>query len=176
MYPFETLKKEYADRWSKMLIPQKYVTQVQAVAHKLELLKDSYETHTGIPWQFLAAIHYRESNNDMRGQLLNGEHWNQVTRLVPKGLGPWHSFEDALAFAVTQDGLNTITEWSIERLLYQAEKWNGFGYRQYHKIASPYVWSHTNQYSGGKYTNDGKYDASVYDVQLGVAALFKILV
>lgn len=172
-FTFEELEAGYTKLWAGMLVKANGAVIAQAVAHKLEKIKDYYQG-TSVPWQFLAAIHHREADNNLKTQLLNGEHWDKKTTLVPKGLGPWSSFQEALKFAVTQDGLDQISEWSIERLLYQAEKWNGFGYRR-RGINSPYVWSYTNQYHGGKYVADGKFDPAAWDQQIGVAALFKFL-
>ena len=49
-----------------------------------------------------------------KGCLHNGNPWNQVTTDVPKGLGPWKSFEEAAIDALKYDGLVYWHDWSIE--------------------------------------------------------------
>ncbi len=53
-----------------------------------------------------------------------------------------------------------------------AEHYNGLGYRN-KGLASPYVWSGTTTYKGGKYVADGQFSASAFDKQLGVAVMLK---
>ena len=60
-------------------------------------------------------------------------------------------------------------------MLFRFEKYNGFGYRS-HGIASPYLWSYSNQYTKGKYVRDGKWDANAVSLQCGAALLVKELV
>jgi len=58
-------------------------------------------------------------------------------------------------------------------MLYEFEKWNGFGYRLYHpKVLSPYLWGFSNHYTSGKYTADGKFDESAVSTQCGAAVLY----
>jgi len=50
------------------------------------------------------------------------------------------------------------------------ERYNGIGYAA-RGLASPYLWSGTDQYIRGKYVADGVFDPSVVDKQLGCAGL-----
>ena len=57
--------------------------------------------------------------------------------------------------------LDQVKVWSVERMLYECEKYNGWGYLK--RGPSPYLWSWTNIYRGGKYVEDGVYSASAWD-------------
>jgi lysozyme family protein len=125
-----------------------------------------------VPKELIFCLHYRECNLDFSRQLLNGEHFNQETTLVPKGLGPWPSWEVSTRDAMNLTKLSSVKNWNLELLLFYAERHNGFGY--YHKsVPSPYLWSGTDQYTSGKYVADGSYDPSKVDQQAGVVALLK---
>jgi lysozyme family protein len=55
------------------------------------------------------------------------------------------------------------------------EKFNGFGYREYHHIPSPYLWGGTVVQKPGKYVRDKHYDPTVMDEQIGGMALLAAL-
>lgn len=64
--------------------------------------------------------------------------------------------------------------WTMERVLYESESYNGFGYRN-RGVPSAYLWSGTNRYTSGKYVADGKWSATAVDKQMGIAALFRAI-
>jgi lysozyme family protein len=150
---------------------------------------ESVVAGTSIPWVFPAVIHEREASCNFDRQLSNGQRWNRQTTLVPKGIGPWNSWEDSItnqhigdngAGATTRflgwiyrNGYDRITEWSIPQILYLAERLNGWGYKK-RGLISPYVWRCAECCVGvGKYVADGKFDpnAGPKDRQVGVAPL-----
>lgn len=166
-------------------------TQINAQSAKIEANRSRYEAvskQTGVPWDVIAVIHYRESSGSFAGVLHNGQKiigTGKKTTLVPKGRGPFSTWEeaaiDALYHAGPKAALNK--DWSIGATLDILERYNGLGYRngpvvkngdkvtRYPPQASPYLWAGTDQYVKGKYVADGKYDPNHVDQQLGVAAL-----
>jgi len=171
-------KEEYDKLWSEMIITKDLSYYLQRIFKNLELYKDASREcesslHT-IPWQVIAVIHLMEAGGNTKRQILNGEYWNRRTIYVPKGHGPWDSFEES---CVTAFRLNNKVPpiWSVANTLYFLESHNGFGYRKYHKTNSPYLWSFSNHYVKGKYVADGRYDANVISKQPGVAVLLKAL-
>jgi lysozyme family protein len=131
------------------------------------------EKAIGIPFFLVASLHYRESSGNFAGVLHNGEHiinTGRKTKLVPAGRGPFETWHEAAVDALRLKGLQNVKRWSIERMLYEAERFNGFGYVG-KGVNSPYVWSWTNMQQSGKYVRDGVFDYSVNDVQPGTAAL-----
>lgn len=127
------------------------------------------EAKTGISWAFPACIHELEADCNFRLQILNGEPWDRVTRLVPKGLGPWGSWADAAVYALKP--LDEISDWTVQQCLLQWERWNGGGYRR-RGLNSPYLWAGCNHGVGvGYYTSDGKYSAAAVSKQIGAGVL-----
>lgn len=133
---------------------------------------------TGIPAVMIMLMHIRESSSDL-GKFLtylgNGQPFNKKTTIVPKGRGPWSSWINAAVDAIQLKKLDAIKDWTLERMLYELEGFNGYGYRG-KGINSPYVWSGTNHYMKGKYVADGKYDANAVDGQVGVYTYFQMIV
>ena len=164
------------DRWKAAKYTRS--TQIEKQAAKIRANRVRYATvatKTGVPWDVIAVIHYRESSNDFAGVLHNGQKiigTGRKTTLVPKGRGPFTSWEqaaiDALNNCAPYAGKNK--DWSLANTLDVLERYNGLGYRK-KGLPSPYLWAGTDQYAKGKYVADGKYDPNHVDQQLGVAAL-----
>ena len=165
-----------AERWSKAKFTRS--TAINAQAAKIEAHRERYESvskATGVPWDVIGVIHYRESSGDFKGVLHNGQKIigsGKKTTIVPKGRGPFSTWEEAAidALVVCPPYAAKNKDWSIGGTLDILEKYNGLGYRN-KGLPSPYLWAGTDQYKTGKYVADGKYDPTHVDQQLGVAAL-----
>ena len=131
---------------------------------------------TGVPVIWLMAVHEREAGGRFDTYLGNGEPLCRVTKLEPKGRGPFSTWESGALDALHLRGWDNIKDWTWERACYEAERWNGFGYREYHGVPSPYVWGSTSIQKPGKYVSDGRWDSSVMDKQPGCFALMKAIV
>lgn len=165
-----------AERW----IVAKFTrsTVINAAAAKIEANRKRYVTvskATGVPWDIIGVIHYRESSNDFAGVLHNGDRiigTGELTKKVPKGRGPFSTWEeaaiDALVNAPPQLAKNK--DWSIGATLDALERYNGLGYKR-KGLPSPYLWAGTDQYVKGKYVADSKFDPNHVDKQLGTAAI-----
>jgi lysozyme family protein len=113
-----------------------------------------------------------------RTHLHCGDSLGWYTRHVPAGRphvghGPPFTFYESACDALRMKSLQKIQNWTIERMLFELQPYNGLGYF-FHGIPSPYLWSCTNQYDpphgpGGKYTSDGHFEAHVRDSQVGCA-------
>ena len=153
-------------------------TQINAQADKIEANRPRYEQvskTTGVPWDVIGVIHYRESSLDFRGVLHNGQKiigTGKKTTLVPKGRGPFNTWEEAAIDALMNchPSAGKNNDWSIAGTLDILERYNGLGYRK-KGLPSPYLWAGTDQYVKGKYVADGKYDPNHVDQQLGAAPL-----
>lgn len=171
---------EYLDQWRRMTIQAGHTNELNTIARKLLANKKRYEAVGaklgGIPWYFIAALHQRESSGSFTKNLHNGQPLGQVTTIEPKGRGPFSTWEESAIDALKLKGLEKIKDWSIERQAYQAEGYNGFGYRNYHPtVKSPYLWSFSNHYTVGKYIADGKWSSTQVDEQVGVMPLIREL-
>ena len=176
MPTFEGLKAEYARLWVSMEIRPDRISAVDKIAHKLLVNKPTYlaaQTKTGVPWFVIAAWHNRESGADFSTQLAQGDPLDQVSRNEPSGRGPFSSWQDGAYDAlVTLKHLDTIREWTPERICYETERYNGFGHRN-KGINAPYLWSFTNHYTKGKYVKDHVYDPEFVDKQCGAIPIIK---
>jgi lysozyme family protein len=175
---FSDIADDYAEQWAQMQIEPGKLPVLDAVARKLIRKKPVYqkvEARLGVPWFFIAVLHNRESGANFAGVLHNGEHiigTGRKTRLVPAGRGPFESWEEAAIDALTLKGLQRITDWSIERICYEGERFNGWGYRS-KGVPSAYLWSFSNIYKGGKYVADHVWSSSARDQQAGIMPLLK---
>ncbi len=136
---------------------------------------DAVSKATGVPWDVIGVIHYREASGDFAGVLHNGQKIigkGTKTTIVPKGRGPFDTWEAAAADALWDSAPYAAknTDWSIGGTLDLLERYNGLGYRS-KGLPSPYLWAGTDQYVKGKYVADGKFDPDYVDTQLGVAPI-----
>jgi len=165
-----------AERWKVARFTRS--TAINAQAAKVEAHRGRYEAvskATGVPWDVIGVIHYRESSGDFKGVLHNGDRiigTGKLTVKVPKGRGPFSTWEEAAidALVVCPPYAAKNKDWSIGGTLDILEKYNGLGYRN-KGLPSPYLWAGTDQYVKGKYVADGKYDPEHVDKQLGTAAI-----
>jgi lysozyme family protein len=189
MPTFEETELGYRNMWDTCGLVQATQSQVEAVCdtiydnrdiyREVQLLTgDKYQT-AGVPWVMIGALHNRESSCDFDCHLHNGDPLTARTTHVPAGQpesgSPPFTWEESAVDALTMPPheLGKIVNWNIERILYECERYNGWGY--YGKCNSPYLWSMTNHYTGGKYVADGQYDPNAWDKQVGCAAIFKVL-
>lgn len=135
--------------------------------------------HVSVPWQFVAAIHGLEASFNFRAHMHNGDYpLSQRTRQVPAGRPkawlPPSSWEASALDAMRLMGFAGQSDWSLPRMLYRLEAYNGFGYR-HAKRASPYLWSFSTLYTRGKFVADGRYDPNARSKQCGAAVMLKVL-
>ncbi len=177
MPTYAASKPGYRALWTKVEVTR--AVEAKRAAERILRFKKRYqavEGATGVPWYWIAVVHMRESNNSFDGVLHNGDTIigiGELTTHVPKGRGPFASWGEAVIDALQFKKLDRIGDWPIERVLYEMERYNGWGY--FGKINSPYVWGGTSLQQRGKYLADGKYDPNHTDKQLGTAAALKQL-
>lgn len=135
---------------------------------------------TGVPPQLIAALHYRESSMKFDTYLHQGDKLGKKAVNHPNNIPIMHDWETAAIHALNQkkgirDELN-MDEHTTDpaALATYAERYNGLGYHNRGK-ESPYVYSGTDVYKGGKYVRDGVYNSKVWDQQPGVMALMASL-
>ncbi len=165
------LKAANAKRWADAKVTRNFAS----VARALVATKARYQAVqklTGIPWEVIAVIHEREASQLWDAQLGQGDPLNAISVHVPKGRGPFKTWEDGAVDALTKcrPFAAANRDWSIGGILTVLEQYNGLGYAN-RQLPSPYIWSGTDQYKSGKYIRDGVYDSQVIDVQLGCAGL-----
>jgi lysozyme family protein len=178
---FEALKAEYEELWASCRIRPERADSVAWHRAKLLQNRPRYEqvsAATGAPWQFIGAVHALEASFNFQGHLHNGDPLGARTVNVPANRPPrWNPPNDWLSSAIdaiTFEGFAGQSDWSIARILFRFESYNGFSYRT-KGINSPYLWSFSTQYSKGKFVRDHVYDANAISAQCGAAVMLKAL-
>lgn len=180
---FKDLKCEYLKLYCTMEINK--IEEINKVVSFIRQNKDKYvevssQFNGSIPWWFISLIHYRESSLSFNTHLHNGDSLQFRTKNVPSGRpktgNPPFTWGSSAVDALTLKGFHKESDFSIPRVLFNLEKYNGFGYRLYHKeTLSPYLWSFTNHYIKGGYKSDGKWSKTYVSKQIGCAPLLKVL-
>jgi lysozyme family protein len=140
---------------------------------------DGISRRTGVPWYFIAAVHALEASFNFRAHLHNGDFpLSRRTRQVPAGRPsiwlPPSDWENSAVDALRLMGFAGASDWSLPRLLYRIEAYNGFGYRRMGR-ATPYLWSFSTLYERGKFVADGRFDPNARSQQCGAAVMLKVL-
>lgn len=182
MLSFEGLKNEYERNWANLEIRPSRLADANAVARRAINGKTTYqqiERLTGVPWHFAALCHYRESNFDFDTYLGNGESLHRVTTIVPKGRGPFATFVDGAVDAFRIENFVGTHDWSIARILFRLEAFNGFGYHA-KGCNSPYLYGGSTLYGppearAGKFVRDHVFDPNHVDSQLGTAVILRAM-
>src|SRR5512139_468886 len=170
MADFNALRIANVKRW-RLATPTR---DFKPDAEKLLANKARYQEvtkRTGVPWFVIAAIHNRESSLRFDCNLANGQPLNIVTTLVPKGRGPYKTWEDSAVDALPRI---SVEGWTLAGTLTFIERYNGVGYAN-RSLPSPYLWAGTSIYKSGKFVKDGVFDPRYVDQQLGCAGLIMAL-
>ena len=169
------LKAANERRWASVKLTRDFTS----IAKRLVAAKPRYqavEKRTGVPWPFIAVTHQREASQNWKTQLGQGDPLDRVSTHVPKGRGPFSTWEDGAYDALVNCPPYAARnkDWSIGGTLAMLERYNGLGYAS-RGVPSPYLWSGTDKYSAGKYVADGVYDPNHVDRQPGCANLLKAM-
>jgi lysozyme family protein len=178
------LRAEYQKLFDTCQVNPAKVAEVNSLASKLVQNRARYEAvgkPLSIPWQFLGVIHTMECSQRFDQHLHNGDPLTARTVHVPAGRpltgNPPFTWEASATDALTLEGLDKVTDWSLPGLLYRMEKYNGFGYRTRHpEVLTPYLWSASNHYTKGKFVADGTFDPDAVSKQDGGAVILQRLI
>jgi lysozyme family protein len=182
MPTLDDLRDEYARLWASVEIRPDRDGQARRAATKVLAGRAHYEAvggALGVPWYFIGLAHMRESYCNFGTHLHNGDSLSARTYHVPAGRpakgSPPFGWDESAIDALRIKGLQNVREWPIERVCYELERFNGFGYRHPNRGLSPYLWADTNHYQAGKFVSDGKYSSTAVDRQDGCMAVLKIM-
>ena len=172
-----TLKAANAARWAKAKTTRDFSSVAKRLAAPSAKARyQAVSAKTGVPWFFIAVAHEREASQNWNTQLGQGDPLGSVSVHVPKGRGPFKTWEDGAYDALVNCAPFAARnkDWSVGGTLTMLEQYNGLGYAARGK-PSPYIWSGTDQYVSGKYVRAGVSDPDVVDQQLGCAGLLLAL-
>lgn len=175
------LRAEYESLFNSCTVNPRHMATVDHCVGRLQTNRPRYQVVAGglgIPWAFVAVIHNMESSLDFSRHLHNGDPLTSRTTQVPAGRpktgAPPFTWEQSATDALTMKKLGAGTDWSLAGLLYQLERYNGWGYRLYHPhVLSPYLWCFSNHYKSGKYVSDGTWSDTAVSRQCGAAVLLR---
>lgn len=127
-----------------------------------------------VPWYVVAVTKEMEAGLDQQFKLsiAQGDRWDQASRNVPRGRGPFDSWYEAADDALIKCApyMALWKNWTTGGTLTILMKYNGVGYFL-RGLPSAYLFSGTTSYVKGKFTADGKWDPEAVSKQVGVAAL-----
>lgn len=182
---FGALKGEYERLFATCLVQDKR-GEIGELARRIRNSRSRYENFVSnfnrMPWYFVALVHSMEASGDVgtfKTHLHNGDPLTRPTVHVPRGRptsnGSNFSWEESAKDALTYQGYADESDWSLSRILYLLEKFNGMGPRR-KAHATAYLWSYSNQYKKGKYVADNVWDDNAVSRQPGAASILKQLV
>lgn len=166
-----------------------------AIVERGEARYKAVEDRTGVPWWIIGAIHFKEASCRFDAILHNGQRGligpeaiaaNRKSTIVPLGVGPFATWEDAAVDALKESG-----RWrkiaaggrDIGEILYAAERYNGAAYLSKdpnYKPGdenSPYLWARSNINDDfGKFPRDHVFDPKApTNTTTGLAVILKEL-
>ncbi len=183
IYYSNNLAEEYSSLYRSCETKETHYDEVDGLVDRIIDHRSRYENVAdtlGIPWYFIAAVHNMESSQNFSKHLHNGDPLTARTIHVPEdrpkqGTPPF-TWEESAVDALKLRRLHNVPEWSLPRLLYELEGYNGWGYRLYHShVLSPYLWSFSKHYISGKYIADGTWSDTARSRQCGAVILIKRL-
>jgi lysozyme family protein len=179
----------HSERYIQAVTRPEKISEVSTVAKRMIQNKPRYEAvsltlATGMPWWFVAIVHFMEGGGKFTRHLHNGDPLTARTVNVPKGRpvmgkAPFSWEESAIDAINYMENRNKFWKaskgkWDLENCLLKFEAYNGMGYRT-KGINSPYLYSYTQFYTVGKYASDNKFDPKLVSKQPGVIPLMKAL-
>jgi lysozyme family protein len=180
---FAARRKEYDVLWAGISLRKETEREVIATARQIVENKRRYEIiseATGVPWFVIGIIHSLECSLSFAKHLHNGDLMADKsgrplkTENVPAGRGPFLTWDESAIDAIKYDKLDKETDWSVARIAWHFERFNGMGYAN-KGLPSPYLWSFTTAYESGKFVADGVYSPVAVSKQAGAMAILKAL-
>jgi lysozyme family protein len=140
---------------------------------------EKLEDDVCVPWYFIGVIHALEASFNFEAHLHNGDPLKARTVQVPKGRpvkwNPPSDWQSSAKDALQYEKYTDHTDWNLAKMLFRLEGYNGFRSRELHSTNSPYLWSFSNHYSGGKFIADNEWSASAVSQQCGAAVMIKTM-
>ncbi|MDL2402534.1 peptidoglycan-binding protein [Rhizobium mayense] len=186
---YGNIKNEYQRLFATCVVQDKR-EEISELARRIANNRPRYESFIttlkgkpgeNMPWFFVALLHAMEASGDVgvfKTHLHNGDPLTAPTFHVPKGRpAPDRSnfsWEESARDALAYEGYTDQSDWSLSRILYLFEKFNGMGPRR-KKHATAYLWSYSNYYKKGKYIGDGVWSNDAVSKQPGAAVILKQL-
>jgi lysozyme family protein len=179
-HPFLALKPEYTQLLAAMQVRPECKQEVDKVATKLLGFKSKYEpvsAKDGVPIILIAALFEREASSNFLLNAAQGWPLHSRSQWIPEN-GPFQDWQSSAIAAYHLNGLDKVGagNWTWELMCFYGEFFNGFGYRDYHHMHTPYLWGATNIQTRGKYVKDSEFDPNEMDTQIGIIPIMRRMV
>jgi lysozyme family protein len=180
---FAARRKEYDVLWAGISLRKETAPEVMATARQIVENRPRYNLiseATGVPWFVIGVIHSLECSLSFAKHLHNGDPMADksgrplATKRIPAGRGPFLTWDESAIDAIKYDKLDKEKDWSVARIAWHFERFNGMGYAN-KGLPSPYLWSFTTAYEKGKFVEDGVYSPVAVSKQAGAMAILKAL-
>jgi lysozyme family protein len=179
---FEALRAEYAAFFDRCRLRPEFAPNVEFYVSRLVRHKPVYQQLAaglnGMPWIFIGVVHGMECGFNFGTHLHNGDPLSARTVRVPAGRPasgqPPFTWAESARDALMLKKLHLVADWSLPRMLYLLEAFNGFGYRA-RGVPTPYLWSFSNLYRAGKFVADGVFDRNAVSKQCGAAVMLRVM-
>ncbi len=191
-YSVASLGPEYRALYKTLQTSQQMATSATDAAQKIEAWRqksafyDLLEQQTGFPWFWIGCVHYLESSHKLTRHLHNGDPLTARTVHVPAGR-PKAAPADPKGYTFAESAADALSMkkrlvpgtrvWSLSRLMFAWEAYNGFGYRKQQLkhptkiVRTSYLWAGTNHQGQGRYVADGKFDINAKPSRPGAMAI-----
>lgn len=175
------VRRDYEQKFGTCTVRPEKRDEVENTVTRMMKGRERYAAvskRVGVPWFFIAIVHAMECGSRFSCHLHNGDPLTARTRQDPKGRPasgqPPFTWEASAEDALRLKRLDSWSDWSIGGLLFQFERYNGFGYRAADvNIPTPYLWSGSQHYVRGKYVRDHVFDPRFESTQIGAAVLLR---
>lgn len=180
---FANLRDEYREYFDRCTLREEFKGNLDFYVSRLLKFRAVYDDvarslGVPIPWAFIGIVHAMECGFNFTTHLHNGDPLARRTVRVPRNRPatgePPFTWRDSARDALVFKGYEEETDWSVPRMLYLWEKYNGFGYRPL-RVPSPYLWSFSNIYLRGKFVADHQFDPNAVSRQCGTVIMLKTL-
>lgn len=175
------MKSDYQRMFDSCVIKPLKFSEIDRCVQTILSKRSNYEAveaAVNVPWYFVGIVHNLEGGSDLTTHLHNGDPLSARTTHVPAGRprngNPPFAWSASAIDALQQKALDQWSDWSVAGMLFQFERYNGFGYRRF-GIDSPYLWSFSNHYTKGKFVQDGIFSELAVSKQCGAAVLLRRL-
>jgi lysozyme family protein len=189
-YPtFAALAPGYTRLWAGLEPRSEHMPALREICRQLVAHRGRYQAVAQTVWKradlwFVVALIDQMEHEPARGlcnsHLHNGDSLTHRTVQVPAGRPPLpakppFTFQASAVDALRYEGLDQVAVWTVERLAYWLERYNGGGYLN-KPVENPYLASWSTAYVAGKYVADHRYSATAVSGQPGALTILKVLI
>jgi lysozyme family protein len=186
---FARMAHGYAVLWGELVPEPVHMPELRTLCAGMLSHKPVYQEIAQAVWgaarlwhivALLDAMEHAPALGLANSHLHNGDSLHGYTHNDPAGRphvghGPPFGFTESAIDSLRYEALDKITDWTVERIAYQFEKYNGPGYLD-KPIQNPYLASYSNMYAKGKWVADHEYDANAVSKQPGALTILKVLI